>query len=237
MSIRRYRRAQSKPLLGRLAEAPASIIIVAGPRQVGKSTLVQDTLPECEREWLVFPVEDQDAGLDPVDPNVTVARKLGRPPDAEWLVERWAAARERARASTTGFVLVFDEIQRIAQWSEIVKGLWDADRAAGLDMHVVLLGSSPLLMWQGLTESLAGRFELLRLTHWSYVEMYEAFGYSLDEYMFFGGYPGSARLISRLESDWRSYVLDSLIRPSIEKDILAMTRIDKIGRASCRERV
>jgi predicted AAA+ superfamily ATPase len=229
MLLRRYRRVQSTPLLERIAEAPARIIIVAGPRQVGKSTLVQDTLPDCGRAWTLFPVEGEDAGNVATEGHAAVAPKLGRPPDAEWLVERWTAARERARESTTGFVLVFDEIQRISRWSEIVKDLWDADRAVGVNMHVVLLGSSPLLMWQGLTESLAGRFELLRLTHWSYVEMYEAFGYSLDDYMFFGGYPGSAQLMSRLETetDWRRYVRDSLIMPSIERDILAMTRIDK----------
>jgi predicted AAA+ superfamily ATPase len=225
---RRYRRVHSKPLIDRIAEAPARIIIVAGPRQVGKSTLVQDTLPECQREWGLFSVDDQDAGRYlAADREAAVAPKLGRPPDAEWLAERWATARTRARESKTGYVLVFDEIQRIARWSEVVKGLWDADRAAGLNMHVILLGSSPLLMWRGLTESLAGRFEILRLTHWSYVEMHEAFGYSLEDFMFYGGYPGSARLISRLEVDWRNYVLDSLIRPSIDQDILAMTRIDK----------
>jgi predicted AAA+ superfamily ATPase len=120
-----------------------------------------------------------------------------------------------------------DEIQKIPRWSEVVKGLWDADRAEGLDLHVILLGSSPLLMQRGMTESLAGRFELLRLTHWSYLETYEAFGYSIEDYVYFGGYPGSERLIRREESEWRNYVIDSLIRPSIEQDILMMTRIDK----------
>lgn len=228
MAPPRYRRQQSTRLLQRLAEDPARIIIVAGPRQVGKTTLIRDTLPDCKRGSEIFPVEDEDPSQRQADETATIAAKAGRAPDAEWLVERWVAARDRAKGSETGFVLVFDEIQRISRWSEIVKGLWDADRAAGADMHVVLLGSSPLLMWQGLSESLAGRFEMLRLTHWSFLEMYEAFGYSIDDYMFFGGYPGTVRLRARLEeSDWRNYVLDSLVRPSIEKDILAMTRIDK----------
>lgn len=138
----------------------------------------------------------------------------------------WQDARAGARQSAGGFVLAIDEIQKIPRWSEIVKGLWDQDRAEGLDLRVVLLGSSPLLVQQGLTESLAGRYELIRLHHWSYPEMHEAFGLTLDEYLYFGGYPGSAPLI-RDEARWRAYVRSSLIEPSIQKDILLMTRVDK----------
>ncbi len=124
------------------------------------------------------------------------------------------------------FVLAIDEIQKVPRWSEVVRGLWDADRATGLDMHVVLLGSSPWLMQQGLTESLAGRYELIRMSHWSYPEMQEALDYSLHEYLYFGGFPGSASLI-REERRWRDYVRGALIHPKIEKDILQMTRVDK----------
>jgi predicted AAA+ superfamily ATPase len=55
---------------------------------------------------------------------------------------------------------------------------------------VVLLGSAPLLIAQGMKESLAGRFELLHLPHWSFSEMRSAFGFSLEQYLYFGGYPG-----------------------------------------------
>lgn len=48
---------------------------------------------------------------------------------------------------------------------------------------------------RGLTESLAGRFELIRMGHWDYSEMREAFGFTLDQYIYFGGYPGSAAMI------------------------------------------
>jgi len=146
--------------------------------------------------------------------------------DARWLVNKWQQARIAARQSEKGHILVLDEIQKILQWSETVKGLWDADRAEELNLHVILLGSSPLLMQQGMSESLTGRYELIRLTHWSFLEMHDAFGFDRDDYIYFGGYPGAAPLIQD-ESRWRNYVTGSLIEPSIEKDIFEMTRVDK----------
>ena len=145
--------------------------------------------------------------------------------DAAWLVERWAEARDEA-ARYGKSVLVFDEIQKIPGWSEAVKGLWDADRDAGCPLHVVVLGSAPLLMQSGLTESLAGRFEPVPVTHWSFLEIADAFGLDLQRYLYFGAYPGAARYVSD-ENRWRSYVANSIIEPNIERDILALTRVDK----------
>jgi hypothetical protein len=141
-------------------------------------------------------------------------------------VDVWQRARTATRGDNEGHVLVLDEIQKITRWSDTVKGLWDADRAEGLMLHVVLLGSSPLLMQQGMSESLTGRFETIHLTHWSFREMVDAFDFDLEDYLYFGGYPGSAPLI-RDEARWRNYVNTGLIEPSIEKDILMMTRVDK----------
>ena len=121
---------------------------------------------------------------------------------------------------------MFDEIQRVPRWSETVKGLWDADRAAERALHVVILGSSPLLMQSGLSESLAGRFESIRFTHWSFTEMADAFGIDLSAYLYFGGYPGAASL-ARDQDRWRDYVLRALVEPNIERDVLSMTRVDK----------
>src|SRR5690606_16756523 len=123
-------------------------------------------------------------------------------------------------------VLVIDEIQKIPRWSDAVKARWDEDTRNGTKVKVVLLGSSPLLMQQGLQESLAGRFELIRMQQWSYAEMKEAFGWDLDRYLFHGGYPGSARLVNDPKR-WRDYVRDTLIETSIARDVLHMTRIDK----------
>ena len=89
-----------------------------------------------------------------------------------------------------------------------------------------MLGSAPLLMQRGLTESLAGRFEIVHLPHWSYAEMQAAFGFTLEQYLYFGGYPGAAPLIAD-PPRWRRYLLDSLIETTIARDVLLMTRVDK----------
>lgn len=206
------------------------MIVVAGPRQIGKTTMVKQAL---SMHASTFVAADQ-AAPEAINPFSEQANEFmtqalpGSAPTAEWLVLQWTKARARARAQTDGkcHVLAIDEIQKIPRWSELVKGLWDADRAENLSLHVILLGSSPWLMQKGLTESLAGRYEPIRMTHWSYGEMQAAFDFSLDEYIYFGGYPGCADLI-RDESRWRQYVRSALIHPNIEKDILQMTRVDK----------
>ena len=225
-----FERVQANILRQRLEEFPRFMIVVAGPRQIGKTTLVRRVL---SLRSSTFAAADQPIP-EPVDPFGTqtadaVSQSLaGVPVNAEWLVRQWTQARLKAKALPEGkcHVLAIDEIQKIPRWSELIKGLWDADRADNLPLHIVLLGSSPWLMQKGLTESLAGRYEPIRMTHWSYGEMQAAFDFSLDEYVYFGGYPGSASLIHE-ESRWRQYVRSALIHPNIEKDILQMTRVDK----------
>ena len=227
-----FERSQINILKQRLTESPRYMIIVAGPRQVGKSTMVRQALSDF-RDCSSFVAVDQPLSevADPFSMQGSAASVLVRtvsPPNAEWLVQQWTQARARAKQLPEGrcYVLAIDEIQKIPRWSEVVKGLWDVDRAEDLPLHIVMLGSSPWLMQKGLTESLAGRYEPIRLAHWSYEEMQSAFDFSLDEYIYFGGYPGSASLI-REESRWRHYVRSALIQPNIEKDILQMTRVDK----------
>lgn len=227
MTANPYQRQEVNILRDRLSEKPRSLIFVAGPRQVGKTTLVRNALAQYEENRYSFiPVDQPDESPNFMYAGNDSYEQAGRPRDASWLVEKWQQARAVARQSADGHILVLDEIQKIHRWSEIVKGLWDADRAENLKLHIVLLGSSPLLMQKGMSESLAGRFELIRVTHWSYTEMHEAFDFDLDDYIYFGGYPGSAAYI-RDEARWRNYVNGSLIEPSIEKDILLMTRVDK----------
>jgi predicted AAA+ superfamily ATPase len=226
-----FYRSQVQALRARLQERPQTITIVAGPRQVGKTTLVRQALEKSAHYFL--------AVGQPSDPRTLAYGGVttptddidGAPRDAAWLIRSWRSARQQFEAfrlnnPDQAFAFVLDEIQKVARWSETVKGLWDADRANGLDMHVVLLGSSPLLMQKGMTESLAGRYDLMRVTHWSFLEMHQAFDLTLNEYIYFGGYPGSVRFI-RDEERWRNYVLASLVRPSIDTDILQMTRVDK----------
>jgi predicted AAA+ superfamily ATPase len=229
MTTEAYQRKEVALLLNRLTEPPRLLLFVTGPRQVGKTTLVRQALDQFKPDHYHFiPVDQPDEVQTPGHSSVTSNSydQSSGVHDTAWLVEKWQRARVATRQSEDGHILVFDEIQKVPEWSEAVKGLWDADRAEGLNLHVVLLGSSPLLMQNGMSESLTGRYELIRVTHWSFMEMHEAFDFDLDDYLYFGGYPGSAVYI-RDESRWRNYVNGSLIEPSIEKDIFEMARVDK----------
>jgi predicted AAA+ superfamily ATPase len=204
-----FRRAAASTLARRLAEPRRFVQVVAGPRQVGKTTLVRQVL----------------AGESAL-PQLYVSADEPAPKDSQWIAAQWERARLLADESAGGAVLALDEIPKIPDWSEAVKRLWDEDTRAGCPLGVVLLGSAPLLMQQGLTESLAGRFEVLHLPHWSLDEMQAAFGFTLEQFLYFGGYPGAAPLISD-PSRWRRYVLDALVEATISRDVLLMTRVDK----------
>lgn len=231
-----YRRPQAATLLARLGEPVHWIHIVAGPRRVGKTTLVRNVLREFPSHRRLYISADQTEGMahspSLVPPSSAFAESTygvsGTKADAAWLIRQWQEARLLASRAEAPFILAIDEVQKVPRWSDTVKGLWDADRAAGLQMHVVLLGSSPLLVQDGLTESLMGRFEPIRMGHWSYGEMHEAFGLSLNEYIYFGGYPEPvATGLYRSEERWRNHVAGALIEPSIDQDVLAMNRVDR----------
>lgn len=208
-SSKTFRRAQSAVLADRLAEPRRHLQVVTGPRQVGKSTLVEQVTDD-----LSVPVRYVSAD----EPTLRAT---------DWLAQQWEAARLMAAAAgRSGAVLVLDEIQKIPAWSETVKRLWDEDTRAKQPLRVVLLGSSPLLMGLGLSDSLAGRFETIHLPHWSYAEMRDAFGWSVEQYVCYGGYPGTAPLVDD-PARWQRYVADSLIETSIARDVLLLTRVDK----------
>lgn len=201
-----FKRPHFEPFKKRIQEKRKFIQVLMGPRQVGKTTLVSQLLDELEIPSLFVSADALGSGV-------------------VWLEQQWELARLRLQ-QTDAFLLVIDEIQKIPNWSEMVKALWDADTREKRNIKVVLLGSSRLLLQQGLTESLAGRFEVTYLGHWSYPEMRAAFGWEVNQFVWFGGYPGSAELISN-EDRWKKYVSDSLIETSISKDILILTRVDK----------
>ena len=204
-----YRRPQAAEVARRLAEPRRFIQVVAGPRQVGKSTLVAQVLAGARLPHRIASADE---------PTLR---------HAEWIGQQWEAARLAARdGGRRGAVLALDEIQKIPGWSESVKRLWDEDTRQRVPLKVVLLGSAPLLVARGLSESLAGRFELLHLSHWSFAEMRDAFGWSVEQYIFYGGYPGAAPLVTEPRR-WARYVLDSLIETSISRDVLLLTRVDK----------
>lgn len=204
-----YQRHYYKEVMERLQEQRRFIQVLAGPRQVGKSTLMGQICQGLEQPYLMVSADGVDSS------------------DRDWINRSWETARARKTvAGSDTFVLIIDEVQKINNWSERVKREWDSDTMTGTNIKVVLLGSSRLLLKAGLTESLAGRFELIRMGHWSYSEMKDAFGMSLDQYIYYGGYPGSAPFISN-HRRWQRYVKDALIAPAIEKDVIMTTNIYK----------
>ncbi|MFN2378528.1 MAG: ATP-binding protein [Candidatus Binatia bacterium] len=204
-----FQRSHARVLSGRLAEPRRLLQFVAGPRQAGKTTLVQQVLDASARPSLYASADE---------PAVR---------DTAWLSTQWERAREMSTdANPAGAILAIDEVQKIAGWSETVKRLWDEDTRRRRSLRVVLLGSSPLLMQRGLTESLAGRFETIHVGHWSFAEMREAFGWNLETYLFFGGYPGAAHLAEEW-TRWRSYIVNAIIETTIARDVLLMSRIEK----------
>ena len=181
-----------------LAEQPL-IQVLVGPRQVGKTTGMRQLLAR-------YPHDNHYANAD--DLLVT---------DRTWLLEQW----QKARLLGDGALLVIDEIQKIPNWSETLKSLWDKNPRS---LKVVVLGSSSLQIQTGLTESLAGRFEMTRVYHWTYTELKSAFGYDLERFLLYGGYPGSVPFEEEFDR-WYAYLKDSIVEAVIGKDILLNRKV------------
>lgn len=214
-------------LVKRLREVPRSIIYVSGPRQTGKTTATHQALARVDIPHRYCSADaDEEVASIGMRPGRDTEIAPSSKKDGSWIVQNWQRSRVDARRSKRGFVLVLDEIQNVPDWSLTVKGLWDADRFEDLPLRVVILGSAHLRLQSSLRESLAGRFEPLRFTHWSLAEMSEAFGFDTESYVYFGGSPGAAKFVHD-EERWRQYVLSSLVEAAIERDILAMTRVRK----------
>lgn len=204
-----YKRAEYQVITERLKEPRKFIQVVMGARQIGKSTVVKQVLQDLDMPYRLFSAD-----------NVPATNNA-------WISDCWAAARSlKESRGWECVVLVIDEIQKIANWSEAVKKEWDDDTFHGRNIKVLLLGSSRVLLEKGLSESLAGRFEEIRMSHWRYREMQECFGFSLDQYMFYGGYPGAATLIGD-EDRFGQYIQSAIIEATINKDILMDTPISK----------
>lgn len=205
-----YKRPLYEKAMKRI-EGPRNFMqVLAGPRQVGKSTLAHQM-----RKNLSFPSHYASADGSSLH-------------DSTWIEEQWEIARRNARdvKHPQGAVLILDEIQKIPYWADMVKKLWDEDTAHNLNLKVMLLGSATLRIQTGLGESLAGRFEVISIPHWSFQECRDAFDWTLEQYIYFGGYPGAAKLIQD-EERWSNYIVDSIIETTISRDIMLMTRIHK----------
>ena len=203
-----FQRVYVDTIASRLMEPRHFMQIVIGPRQVGKSTAIRQAL---KKQKLPYHFAQADAA---------------QPATRAWLRAQWAQARALVGENSPAVILVLDEVQNVFQWSEEVKRLWDEDSFEETDLRVVLCGSSSLLLAKGLSESLMGRFELIRMPHWTFSECFEAFGMSLDDFLMFGGYPGALAL--RVDpARWVSYMNDSIIESTLSKDILMMENVKK----------
>lgn len=204
-----YKRSEYKIIKSRLEEPRRFIQVIVGPRQIGKSTVVKQVLSDIEVPYLFYSADDVPAS------------------DRAWIADCWGAARSvKESKKYSEFILVIDEIQKIANWSEIIKKEWDSDTFNDCDIKVLLLGSSRVLLEKGLSESLAGRFEEIRMSHWSYTEMRDAFNLSLSEYMYYGAYPGAVPLMGDYER-FQQYIQSAIIDSTINKDILMDSPVGK----------
>lgn len=204
-----YKRAEYQTIINRLKEQRRFIQVVMGARQIGKSTVVKQVLKDLDAPYQFYSADNVPAT------------------NSAWISNCWAAVRSLKESNGwDSVILVVDEIQKISNWSEVVKKEWDDDTFHDRDIKVLLLGSSRVLLEKGLSESLAGRFEEIRMSHWSYGEMKECFGFSLDQYLYYGGYPGAASLIDDTDR-FQQYIQSSIIEATINKDILMDTPISK----------
>ena len=203
------KRSDFQKIKDRIIDKRKFIQVIAGPRQVGKTTLVKQLLEESDTPSQYLSADNTEPG------------------DSSWIESQWEAIRFKLkRENIKEFILVIDEVQKITSWSEIVKQQWDDDSFHEINIKLILLGSSQLLLQKGLSESLAGRFELIQMPHWSYNEMKQAFGVNEEQFVLFGSYPGAADLIGE-EERWKNYILNSLIETTISKDIFQLNRVDK----------
>ncbi len=210
------------------------IVAITGPRQVGKTTIalqVRQKLIESKNPCWYIPMDDIDSGesdwfgIQETGSNI----RTGAPPSEQMLIEIWKQARRASLRSERGLVLFLDEIQVVPRWSNVVKGLWDTDRRREYPLRVVILGSAAWRMLVGQNESLAGRFDTMKVTHWSPREMIQAFGLTIEQFIFFGGYPSPFNDQSERINlpTWREYISNSVLTPIIDRDIMGLTRIRK----------
>lgn len=193
----------TKILEKRLGEKLNFIQVVLGPRQVGKTTGLQQIVQAWQGPALMISADEV----------IT--------PTIDWLKLHW----EKARNLGTDALLVVDEVQKIPNWSSAIKYLFDQDRAAR-KLKVVLLGSASLALQKGLGESLAGRYEVIPANHWGLDECKQAFKWNLEDFLKFGGYPAAAELSEDIDR-WQNYVRNSIIEPVLIKDILGLTTVNK----------
>ena len=220
-----YIRPDYVRLLSWFERTPEHMLMLWGPRQSGKTTLIKQVLHRYAGPSRYISIDQYNEDLTMLEfSQLAQVRPAGR--KKVWVTWVWSKAREQAQASSTHFVLVIDEVQKLDNWSQCIKGLYDQDRWEGHPIHVVLLGSSPFLLQKGLSESLLGRYLQIPIYHWSYMEMRDAFGLSVDEFIYYGGYPGAVQHMQHNET-WLSYIGKSVVENNIHRDIMALIEIKR----------
>ncbi len=190
-------------LIERFSNPCEKIQVILGPRQVGKTTGVLEFAHKVERA-LYFTAD-----------GVLSEQRA-------WVENCFQQAIRENK------ILIIDEIQKIVNWSETVKRIWDQSKVEKKSLECILLGSSSLEINRGLTESLLGRYELISVPHWSYSESKELSGMSIDDYLVFGGYPGSYEFIKDFER-WSQYLTTSIVDNVITKDILLYQAVRSVS--------
>jgi len=193
-------------LLDRMNEPRRFIQILSGARQTGKTTAMLQAIKKLK-------IKNHYVSAD--DPTLV---------SIEWLRNEWQQARVIAESEEC--ILIIDEVQKVSNWSAVVKQLWDEDTRFNVNLKVFLTGSSSMLLQKGSTESLMGRFEILYSLHWNYAECKKAFGYSLDDFLFYGGYPGAVPYFDD-EHRWERYMSTTIVEPTVSQDVTLMEEIRK----------
>lgn len=215
MSSQEFRptyRACRELLLQRLAEpAPSRIQLLAGPRQVGKTTLLLELAEKLGSVAIYVAADGPEASLP-----------------GFW--ERlWARAESCAKADGRAVVLL-DEAHVLHDWATRLKGEWDRLRRRRLAVQIVATGSSALHLGLGSRESLAGRFERIVLSHWSAASLVDVFhvdpGDAAEMLVRMGAYPGAFAYRDDLDR-WAAYVRDAILEPAIGRDLLALAPVRK----------
>ena len=221
-----FSRKKVEVLKSRLLEPLRFLQIVSGPRQSGKTTLIGQVVEDIDVPCFYLTAEEHNIFQHLEIPHLLRDENPSSTEDMNWIVRNWNRARQTAKHSNRGSILIFDEIQKINNWSEVVKALWDIDRRENCKVRVVLLRSAPLFVDKGNSDSLMGRFEIIKSPYWSYPEMSEAFGFNLDEYIFYGGFPGAVPIFRELER-WSEYIHHAIVHSVVNRDICALTQIDE----------
>ncbi len=188
-----------KQLSERLQEKAPRIQVLLGPRQVGKTTFIEQFMKNHGRTEFHYHTGD---GIH----------------DPHWIQLQWQEATQLNK------ILIIDEIQKIPNWSEQIKKCWDASLAKKEKMKCILLGSSSLTLNRGLSESLTGRFEQLSCHHWNLSQTLKLKKMSLEDFLIYGGYPGSYEYLKK-ENRWQGYIRSSIVETVIAKDILMQAKV------------